>query len=404
MPKFLPFKALIPQNSPEKVSAPPYDVLSLQDCRDIAARNPNSFVRIARPELELPDSINPYSDEVYTKALANFREIKRNTPYIPDNAPCHYVYRLQMGDHVQFGIAALASTDDYRADRIKKHEKTRKDKEDDRTRHIMTTRSHSGPVLLTYKDDKRIDEIVAMTVAREKPFIDFTAENGVKNSLWRAKNTELEELFGLIDSFYIADGHHRAASAARVADEINKNGRKEGGHNLFLAVAFPASQMKILPYNRLMLDFNGKKVEDLILFIEKNFGPVRKGTTTPSKSGEICLITDKTSLAFSADKFKLRSNRPEKNLDVAILQDEVLKPFFGIDDPRTDKRIDFVGGIKGVSYLEKAVKNKKAVAAFSMFPVSVVEIMAISDSNGIMPPKSTWFEPKLRDGLLLDEF
>lgn len=404
MPKFIPFKALIPQQAPQTVSAPPYDVLSLEECREIAEHNPNSFVNISRAELGLPDVINLYSEEVYNKALENYRKIKANTPYKQDEKAFYYIYKLQMGKHIQFGIAALASTDDYMANKIKKHERTRKDKEDDRTRHIMKIRSHSGPVLLTYKDHGEIDKIIKNAVETQQPFANFASENGVINTLWRLESKDLEKSFSEIDAFYIADGHHRAASATRVAEEINEGERKNGGHNYFLAVAFPASQMKILPYNRLIVDFNGKNDVDFLQFIEKTFGVVKKGSNIPTKSGEICVITDRLSFVFSVEKFKVKTQSPEQNLDVAILQDKILSPFFGIDDPRTDKRIDFAGGIKGVEFLEKMIKTKKAVIAFSMFPVSVQEIMDIADAGGIMPPKSTWFEPKLRDGLLLDEF
>jgi len=359
---------------------------------------------VARAELALPEGTDPYSDQVYEKALSNFQKLKKEVPYLQDEKEFYYIYKLQMGSHVQFGVAALASVDDYNEGKIKKHEKTRKDKEDDRTRHIMKTRSHSGPVLLTYKDDKKINSIINETVKSNEPFVSFTAESGVVNSLWRLDNKELKGLFERIDSFYIADGHHRAASAARVAEKINGSKRREGGHNHFLAVAFPAPQMKILPYNRLMLDFNRKTEDELVKFIEGKFPVTPKSGESPAKTGDICVITEKKQFIFSVQKFKLKNNPPEKNLDVAILQEEILKPFFGIDDPRTDKRIDFVGGIKGQEFLETAVKKKNAVAAFSMFPVSVNEIMEIADAGGIMPPKSTWFEPKLRDGLLLDEF
>jgi uncharacterized protein (DUF1015 family) len=403
MPQFIPFKALVPSKNPEKVSAPPYDVLSFEECMNIAKENPNSFVRISRAEVDFPEGAGIYSDKIYEKALENFQKLKDSVPYAQDNTPNFFIYKLKMGEHVQFGIAALASVKDYENNKIKKHEKTRKDKEDDRTRHILKIRSHSGPVLFTYNDDPQIDAIVAKTVSENKPFIDFTAENGVVNVLWRLNDGRIEKLFSKIPAFYIADGHHRAASAARAAKQINASDEKAGS-NYFIAAAFPASQMKILPYNRLLKNFNGKNEKEFINFMKKEFEYICEGVSSPSKNGQIAVFIKNKWLLFSIDKCKDKTKSPQENLDAAILQDKILSPFFGIQDPRTDKRIDFVGGIRGTKYLEDAVKKKEAAAAFSMFPVSVKEIMNISDTDGIMPPKSTWFEPKLRDGLLLDEF
>jgi uncharacterized protein (DUF1015 family) len=390
------------------VSAPPYDVLSYEDCLEIKRKNPNSFVRVSRAEIDLPPKTDIYSEQVYEKALENFIEIGKKIPYLKEAEPNYYIYKLKMGSHVQFGICALASVDDYRGNKIKKHEKTRQDKEDDRTRHILKVRSHSGPVLLMYKDEPNIDKIVEKTVKNAKPFIDFTAENGVAHSLWRLKSAEMGKLFADVDCFYIADGHHRAASAARVAEILDKKNAdktdNKRDYTYFLAVAFPSSQMKILPYNRLLKDFNGKDKKSLLDFIKSKFGAISEGKKLPSANGDIALFVGNKWFSFSLNKLKKNSNSPEKNLDAAILQDELLETFFGISDPRTDKRIDFAGGIKGAEYLEKEVLSGRAVAALAMFPVSAAEIMDISDSGGIMPPKSTWFEPKLRDGLLLDKF
>ncbi|HPO90499.1 MAG TPA: DUF1015 domain-containing protein, partial [Victivallales bacterium] len=332
MPEFLPFKALIPAKNPELVSSPPYDVLDLDECRKIAKKNPLSFIKVSRPELEMPDSINPYSEQVYQKALENFNFLKENIPFIKDKEDFYYIYRLKMKEHIQIGVAALASTNDYKENRIKKHEKTRKDKEDDRTKHILKIHSHSGPVLLTYKENKEIDEIISSYIQKNPPFIDFKAENDVYHSLWRIKNGRLTELFLKIDAFYIADGHHRAASAFRVAEEINKGKNLSGGHNYFLAVAFPANQMKILPYNRLLMDLNGKTEDDLIDFIKSKFDIVVWNSHQVQKTGQISLITKNYTLIFDVLKFK-KSSKPEENLDVAILQEYILKEFFGIIDP-----------------------------------------------------------------------
>ena len=401
------FKGLLPV--PERaplVAAVPYDVVNSEEAAEVAKFNAYSFLRISRPEIELEQGVDIYCSRVYEKAAENFRRLTDAAPLRLDPEPHVYIYTLKMGSHEQTGVAAVFSVDEYNSGIIKKHEKTRKDKEDDRTRHIQKLRSHTGPVFLTYRDSSAIDRLVEK-IKKDKPLFDFTAQDGIRHSFWRAGVTDsarISELFTKIPSLYIADGHHRAAAAARTAAECRKkSGGKPGEYDDFLAVVFPATQLRIMPYNRLVKDLNGLKPDEFKKKISESFEIRETASPAPSKPCEICMF-------LKGKWFKLKPNFDisdlgvTERLDVSILQDRILDPILGIKDPRTDKRIDFVGGIRGTKELEKSVASGKAEVAFSMFPTTVSQLMDIADAGEIMPPKSTWFEPKLRDGMVCHNF
>jgi len=409
MSKFLPFNGLLP--TPEKVAevaAVPYDVVNSEEAAKLAEGNMLSFLRVARPEIELDSSVNIYDDAVYAKAAENFKRLCKEAPLLLDEAKHLYIYSLKMGNHRQTGILGAASTDDYDNDIIKKHEKTRKDKEDDRTRHVTTLRSHTGPVFLTYKDDSNIDAAVE-TITATPPLFEFTAPDGIEHQLWRVDeklSAKIADMFENIQYLYIADGHHRAASASRAAAECRKNNPAHTGkedYNFFLAVTFPGSQLKILPYNRAVHDLNGLTNEAFIDAVSANFAISETSEPIAQAPGDIRMY-------FNGKWYKLdcKADIPENDviatLDVSMLQDYILAPILGVDDPRTSKKIDFVGGIRGTAELEKLVESGKAAVAFSMFPTTVEQLMAIADAGEIMPPKSTWFEPKLRDGMVCHNF
>ena len=402
MAAIAPFQALRPTpESAAQVAAVPYDVVNAEEAQSLAAANPLSFLHVSRAEIDLPADTNPYADAVYAKAVENLKALKTRAPLVVEDRPSLYVYRLNMGGHVQTGIAASYSLDEYDADLIKKHERTRRDKEDDRTRHIVELRAQTGPVFLTYRASPAVDKVVERAVARP-PLFDFVAADGVQHTVWRVDSKEeraVTAAFASIPSMYIADGHHRAASAARVRQQIREsNGAAAGEWDTFLAVAFPDDQMQVLPYNRVIKDLGGHTPDSLLAALRQQF-TVNEGPATPGRKGEVAMFLGgrwyTIDLGTAPD-----GTAAADRLDVSRLQDTVLTPLLGIGDVRSDKRIDFVGGARGTSALEKQVTSGKAAVAFSMYPVSVDDLMQISDAGGIMPPKSTWFEPKLRDGLL----
>ena len=390
-----PFRALRPTPaSAERVAAVPYDVVNADEAQALAAGNPLSFLHVSRAEIDLPPDTNPYADAVYAKAAENFRALKQAAPLVQEDTPSLYVYRLRMGEHVQTGVAGTFSIDEYERDIIKKHERTRRDKEDDRTRHITELRAQTGPVFLTYPGSAAVDAAVAM-VASGQPLFDFTAADGIQHTLWRAGADAAQRIvdgFAAIPALYIADGHHRAASAARTRQQV------AGSSPNFLAVAFPDGQMQVLPYNRVIKDLHGKSAAELLADLRSRL-PVREGPATPSRKGEVAMFLDGRWYTLPLGEAPAALSAADR-LDVSRLQDLVLTPLLGIGDVRSDKRIDFVGGARGTAELEKLVRSGKFAVAFSMYPVSVADLMQISDAGGIMPPKSTWFEPKLRDGLL----
>ncbi|MEW6208336.1 MAG: DUF1015 family protein [Acidobacteriota bacterium] len=400
------FRALRPASeTAPQVSAVPYDVVTTAEARQMAEGNTLSFLRVSRPELEMPDDTDPYSDEVYQRAAQNFDKLKAAAPMITEDEPSLYVYSLTMSGRTQTGIAACSSVDEYDADIIRKHERTRKDKEDDRTRHILELRAQTGPVFLTYRGRAEIDELVAGEMKAE-PLYDFTAADGVSHTIWRVRSEasrQLIEAFRDAPLLYIADGHHRAASASRARAELkSKNASHTGDeeYNFFLTVLFPADQLHIMPYNRVVKDLNHLTADELIAALSQKFSVAESDSPTPRRKGEICMYLAGRWLKLTAPPETIKEHDPIASLDVSILQERVLDPILGIKDVRTDKRIDFVGGIRGTAALEKSVDEGRAAVAFSLHPVTVDELMAVADANEIMPPKSTWFEPKLRDGLL----
>jgi len=394
MSRIFPFAALRPvPESAAAVAAVPYDVVSTDEARALAAGNPLSFLHVSRPEIDLPAGADPHADPVYVKALEAFIALKKNAPMVVEAQPAIYVYRLHMGSHVQTGFAACFSIDEYDGDLIKKHEKTRPDKEDDRTRHMLAIRAQTGPVFLTYKASAAVDEAVARVVAG-KPLFDLTAPDRIRHQIWSASSADAAAIsggFAEVPALYIADGHHRAASASRARKALAANGA--GEHDRVMAVAFPDNQVQVLAYNRVVKDLNGKSPEDFAAAL-KSVATVREGgPASPQTKGDIAMY-------LGGKWYTLEFPKGRPDLDVDVLEMRILGPLLGIEDIRTDKRIDFVGGIRGTGELEKLVDGGGFAVAFSLFPVSVDDLMRISDAGGIMPPKSTWFEPKLRDGLL----
>jgi uncharacterized protein (DUF1015 family) len=397
-----PFRALRPTPpSASAVAAVPYDVVSADEARALAAGNPLSFLHVSRAEIDLPPDTNAFADVVYAKAVENFEALKARAPLVLEDEPSLYVYRLRMGQHVQTGIAGCFSVAEYEADIIRKHERTRRDKEDDRTRHMIELRAQTGPVFLIHRASPAAAAVVQRTASGSAPLCDFAAPDGVQHTIWRVDagaQRHLVAAFAAIPALYIADGHHRAASAARARQHFRGAGAAAGEWDTFLAVAFPGDQMQILPYNRVVKDLGAHTSDSLLAALRQRAG-VRKGPATPARKGDVAMF-----LAGEWHTIELGTPSPGAGagaqLDVSLLQDLVLAPLLGIGDVRTDKRIDFVGGARGTAQLEKLVSSGQAAVAFSLYPVSVADLTAISDAGGIMPPKSTWFEPKLRDGLL----
>ena len=397
------FQALKPPvELASKVASLPYDVVDTAEARKLVEGNPYSFFHVSRAEIALPDGTDLHADAVYDKAAEVFLEFQRKGVLSKDPVAALYLYRLIREGRAQTGLIAVCHVDDYEKGAIKKHEKTRKAPEDDRTRHIASTNSHSGPVFLLYRDSAEIDALAA-AVAKTAPLYDLTAPDGVQHTIWRiADAAPWVSAFGKIPVDYIADGHHRAAAAARVARERKAANPKHTGneeYNWFQAVLFPASQLRILPYNRCVKDLNGLSDEQFMEAVRSKFTVSEKAAPSPKQPANV-------SMYFRGKWWGLgwtpeRNANPVAVLDVSVLQDRLLKPVLGIDDPRTNSRIEFVGGIRGTGELEKRVQSGRAAVAFSMYPTTVDQLMAISDAGEVMPPKSTWFEPKLRDGLII---
>jgi uncharacterized protein (DUF1015 family) len=395
-----PFRALRPaHDTAPSVSSVPYDVVSTDEARQLASGNPLSFLHVTRSEIDLPAGADPYADAVYARARENFDRLRAAAPLVLEAAPSLYFYRLRMGEHEQTGVAGCFSVDEYERDVIKKHERTRRDKEDDRTRHIVELRAQTGVVFLTYHARAEVDAVAAAVTATP-PLYDFEAADGVRHTIWKAGAAEaaaLERAFAGIPALYIADGHHRAASAARARTAVGADGVEAGA---FIAVAFPHDQMQILPYNRTVKDLAGRTPEAFLAELRQTFG-VSEGPATPRRKGEVSMYLAGRWYTIDLSRATAADGSRANALDVALLQHHVLERVLAIGDIRSDKRIDFVGGARGTAALEDAVNSGKAAVAFSMFPVTIEDLMSIADAGGIMPPKSTWFEPKLRDGLLI---
>jgi uncharacterized protein (DUF1015 family) len=406
-----PFKALKPtkDNAP-LVASVPYDVVNREEAKEKVKGSKYSFLRVTRSEIDLDDKINPYADEVYKKAKETLEQFKKEKILVQDSKPHFYLYRLLMSGRTQVGIVGTFSVDEYDGNIILKHEKTRKEKEDDRTNHILTTEAQTGPVFLTYRGAESINRIVDKVLETE-PLFFFTASDGIRHTVWQVleehNNTIVDEI-GKVWNLYIADGHHRAASASRaqkVKKESNPNHTGEEEYNYFIGVLFPAEQLHIMPYNRVVINLNGNTKQEFLNKISEKFVHDKTNVKEPTDRRNIGMylgsewynLKPKDSVIASINLAKSVA----ETLDVSILQDFLLNPILGIDDPRTNKNIDFIGGIRGTTELEKLVNSGKAAVAFSLYPVSVNVLMDIADAGEVMPPKSTWFEPKLRDGLLV---
>ncbi len=394
-----PFPALRPK--PElaaRICELPYDVMSSDEARALAAGNPLSFLHVSKPEIDLPPATDLYSTVVYAKGAENFTRLIAEGALRQDAHPAFYLYRQIMGAHTQVGLVAAASCEEYLQGIIKKHELTRIDKEDDRVRHIETLNSQTGPVFLTYRAEAAFDAFVTKKVVTA-PEVDLTATDGVRHTAWMLSSADeialVERTFAKISCLYIADGHHRSAAAGRIFQ--SRKGAGQSGS--FLTVIFPHNQMQILPYNRVMKDLNGLALEQLLAKLDAIFNICDGGAPKPVRKHELALYLGGQwrTLTFRPQFSAIKD--PIEKLDVTLLQKLVLAPLFGIDDPRTSKRINFVGGIRGTAELEKLVNSGEYACAFSMYPTSIEDLMEIADAGGIMPPKSTWFEPKLRDAM-----
>ena len=395
-----PFPALRPQSDlARQICELPYDVMSSEEARQIAAGNPFSFLHVSKPEIDLPPGTDLYAPEVYAKGRETWEKLIVQAALRQDRKAAFYLYRQVMGAHSQIGIVAVASCDEYLNGVIKKHELTRIDKEDDRVRHIEALSSQTGPVFLTYRAVIAIDAFVNRKI-EEQPEVDFVAADGVRHTSWSVGDggsiDVIEREFSKIPALYIADGHHRSAAAARVYQARRSN----PSAGWFLSVIFPHNQMQILPYNRVLKDLNGMTAAQLLEKLDGVF-VIRKnsGVAKPERKHHLGLYLEGAWHTLTFREHFARTQDPIEKLDVTLLQKYVLAPLFGIDDPRTSKRINFVGGIRGTAELEKLVNSGEYACAFSMFPTSIEDLMTIADAGGIMPPKSTWFEPKLRDAM-----
>ncbi len=406
-----PFKALRPTKEVAPlVASVPYDVVNREEAKQLAGNDKLSFLHVTRSEIDLPDDMDVYSEEVYRKAKQNIDRLIKDAPLITDDEPHFYLYKLVMDGRSQVGITATFSVDDYDKDVIKKHEKTRKVKEDDRTNHIVTTETQTGVVFLTYRGTEMINNIVDKTIVNQDALFDFTAPDGIQHTVWILPdeyNDSIVNEFAKIDKLYVADGHHRAKSASRAREDKKKANPNHTGneeYNYMIAVIFPGDQLKILPYNRVVFDLNSNTKEEFLNKVNEKFEIEKSDKKEPAVIRNFGMYLDGEWYMLKARDSVLASNSLAESvgakLDVSILQNFLLNPVLGIEDPRTNNRIDFIGGIRGTKELERLVDNKKAEVAFSLYPVSVDDLMDISDAGEVMPPKSTWFEPKLRDGLL----
>lgn len=413
MANIRPFPALRPADTlAHKIAALPYDVMTSDEAREIVKDNPYSFLHVDKAEIDLDKDIDLYSDEVYKKAKDNLQKMIDDGSLIKDSESFYYIYRLTRNGSMQNGLVACASIDDYLNNTIKKHEFTREDKERDRIRHVDTTNAQTGPIFLTYKHNDDMQELITSWQQSHAPIHDFISEDGISHSVWvidceKTVNT-ITSIFKEIPALYIADGHHRAASAVKVGQMRREESPDYTGdepYNAFLSVIFPANELYIMDYNRLVKDLNGLSQDEFlsklapIFDIEEIIG---NAEFAPTKSHQFGMYLNNKWYSITAKDSLLESDNPVEILDVAILQNNVLCPVLGIDDPRTDKRIDFVGGIRGIGELCKRVDSGDWTVAFSMYPTSMDELMNVADMGMVMPPKSTWFEPKLRSGLFIN--
>lgn len=402
-----PFRGLRPASGhATEVIAPPYDVLNSAEARERAEGKPWSFLHISKPEIDLPENTDPYSPEVYAKAAENLTRTIDAGLLIRDEQPCYYAYRLIMNGHEQTGLVAGASVADYDTNRIRKHEFTRPVKEDDRVRQIDAVNAQTGPVLLAYPDAPVVDQILA-AATRKEPVLDATADDGIQHTLWMIDEADaiaqLTEAFNAMHAIYIADGHHRSAAASRIAKMRHEQygDIKNAPWDYFLSVIFPHHQMQIFDYNRVVKDLNGWEAAQFLADIEENFDLEPSATPVkPTEPGTFGMYMDNHWFKLTLHQRLLPNEDPVARLDVSRLAHYLIEPILGIKDPRRDERIDFVGGIRGLEGLEKRVDSGEMAVAFSLYPTSMQDLMAVADNNDVMPPKSTWFEPKLADGVV----
>lgn len=397
-----PFKGWLPKaEKADEVSCPPYDVINTKEAKQLAKNRPDSFLHVIRPEIDLPENTPYYADEVYEKGAQNLKKLLKSDFFEQDKKPAIYIYQLSTPDHTQTGVFTCASVEDYDNDVILKHELTRPDKEDDRTRHIITQQAHAEPVMLTFDDTDDIAFLIEKTTLTQPPTIEHDSDSGVVHRIWKTYSTaDFVESFAKISNFYVADGHHRCKSASRVAEQMRKLNSSfpgESEFDYFPVVLFPMSQMKILPYNRVLKSVSAENITAL-----KELGLSPTEQKSPISKGDI-------SIYLKGKWWTLALPEPGTNdvvseLDVARLQNHILKPIFGIENPRTDKRINFVGGIRGTGELEKLVNTGDYDLAISMYPTSIQELVDVSDEGELMPPKSTWFEPKIKSGFIIHTF
>ena len=411
MSQLKPFRSYRPR--PElaaQVAAVPYDVVNTQEAASLADGNPHSFLHVGRPEIDLPPGTDIHADAVYAKGVANLQSLIQNGTLFRENTPCLYVYQQRMGDHVQAGLVGLCAVEEYETGQIKRHEFTRQDKEDDRTRHVTEQAANAEPVFLTYKAVPYIDHIVS-DIRKQLPVYDIVTPDGIGHTVWVVSGEtviyELVHLFNGVEALYIADGHHRTAAAIRYGQSCRAKARAQGipldgdePFESFMAVVFPHDQLKIMDYNRVVKDLNGLSPEAFLSAVREKFDVAVSAHRAPQAPTTFGMYLGGTWYELRAKAGSFPASDPVRGLDASILQENLLNPILGIDDPRTNTRIDFVGGIRGMDELERRVKEGCAVA-FAVYPTSLTQLMSVADAGEVMPPKSTWFEPKLRSGLLV---
>ncbi len=413
MSNIKPFCGLRPtKEMAEKVASPPYDVVNSNEAREMAKGNPYTFLHINKPEIDLPAETNIYDKTVYDKGAENLNKLINDGILFHDDKPCFYLYKQVMGSHEQIGLVAGASVEEYDNDLIKKHELTRVEKENDRVNHVLSLKAQTGPVFLTYKAQDSIDELVNKMVQAE-PDYNFTSDDGIKHIFWVISEnnhiSQLRDAFAKIDYLYVADGHHRSAAASRACKNLKEKNPNHSGneeYNFFLTVIFPHNQMYIMDYNRVVKDLNGLSLSEYLDKISENFEVIEHSKSEsykPNVKHEFGMYVDGTWYKLIAKNGTWNDNSPTEKLDVSILFNNLLEPVLAIGNPRTDKRIDFVGGMRGMDELEKRVNSGEMSVAFSLYPTSIVDLMSIADAGKTMPPKSTWFEPKLRSGLIIHQ-
>jgi len=402
-----PFRGLRPRaDLVAKVASPPYDVLNSAEARVMAAGNPHSFLHVNKAEIDLPEDADVHGDAVYDKSAENFRRMIDEGIFVRDAAECYYIYRLRMGEHVQHGIVAGFSVQEYEDGLIKKHELTRREKEDDRARHVERLMANAGPVLLTHKNTPMLQDIVA-GITLTDPHVDFTADDGIGHTVWVVDDAlqvqAITEAFAAIAATYVADGHHRSASAFRVRNNLraaNPQHTGREGYNHFLAVSFPDDELLIMGYHRVVKSLNGLTEAEFMARVQEAFTVEKTDVAEPQAPRTFSMYLDGQWYRLTARDGSFPADHPVKSLDCAILQDNLLAPVLGIEDPRTSNDVDFVGGIRGTIELERRCGLDMKVA-FALYPVSCAQLMTIADAGEIMPPKSTWFEPKLRSGVIV---